>query len=407
MPTDRWTKGTLGDLGRYLNGRGFKKSEWSSTGRPIIRIQDLTGSGDSPNHFLGECDPRHVVHEGDLLVSWAATIGVFVWQGPEAVVNQHIFKVESKVDRRFHRYVIEAVLDSLRGQSHGTGMVHVTRGRFLRTPVVIPPPDAQVAIADWIQAKLSDLANATEGIQMVIRKLDAYRSVIIRDACLGRLTSEGHPLADGLPVGWRWERLGDLLREPLRNGHSAKRTTAKKGVRAITLTAVTVGDFSEVNTKLTVADPARVRHLWLREGDLLVQRSNTAELVGTARVYHGPSDYAIFPDLLIRARLQSQVVPEFAELVLQWDQTRNFLRDRSVGVSGNMPKVDQGDIASIQIPLPSVAVQREVLAAVGRALGGLARVEDAVLSTLNRAPSLRASIIMHGVNGGAPPEQAA
>jgi type I restriction enzyme S subunit len=401
LRSDGWREVTLGDLGRYWNGRGFKKSEWSPNGRPIIRIQDLTGSGDTPNHFEGFCDPRHVVHDGDLLVSWAATIGVFVWRGPEAVLNQHIFKVESAVNSRFHRYVIEAVLDGLRRQSHGTGMVHITRGRFLRTPVLLPPADRQSKIADWIDAKLSEFASATSGLQLSLRKLESYRAVVIRDACLGRLTSAQRALqgGDDLSPGWKWERLGNLLSEPLRNGHSARRTNARTGVRTITLTAVTVGDFSERNTKLTVAEPSRVRGLWLRDGDLLIQRSNTAELVGTAAIYRGPENYAIYPDLLIRARLQPVLLPEFAGLVLQWDQTRNFLRERAVGVSGNMPKIDQRIIESIPIPLPTVATQREVLAAVGHTFGGLARVDVAVRSTLARAPSLRASIITHGIRG--------
>ncbi|WP_152608339.1 hypothetical protein [Kocuria rhizophila] len=50
---DGWTKARLGDLGRYINGRGFKKSEWGASGRPIIRIQNLTGSSNSFNYFDG------------------------------------------------------------------------------------------------------------------------------------------------------------------------------------------------------------------------------------------------------------------------------------------------------------------------------------------------------------------
>jgi hypothetical protein len=39
-----WTATTLGALGRYVNGRGFRRGEWCDAGRPIIRIQNLTGS---------------------------------------------------------------------------------------------------------------------------------------------------------------------------------------------------------------------------------------------------------------------------------------------------------------------------------------------------------------------------
>src|SRR6266850_2531423 len=79
-----WSETTLGAIGRYLNGRAFKRSDWSKTGRPIIRIQDLTGTNDNPNFFRGPVEERYVVHRGDFLISWAATLGAYVWDGPEA-----------------------------------------------------------------------------------------------------------------------------------------------------------------------------------------------------------------------------------------------------------------------------------------------------------------------------------
>ena len=137
-----WAIATLGEIGEYLNGRGFKKSEWRESGRPIIRIQNLTGSGNHVNYFDGEPEERYTARRGDLLVSWAATLGVFVWDGPEAVVNQHIFKVRSHVDRSFHRYLLLWVLNDLRRQTHGSGMVHITKSRFEETPVPLPPTRA-------------------------------------------------------------------------------------------------------------------------------------------------------------------------------------------------------------------------------------------------------------------------
>src|SRR6266498_2505541 len=120
----------LGDIGEYFNGRGFKKSEWREVGRPIIRIQNLTGSTNHFNYFHGEPEEHYTARAGDLLVSWAATLGVFVWKGTEAVVNQHIFKVRSHIERDFHRYLLLSVLGDLRLQTHGSGMVHITKSRF-------------------------------------------------------------------------------------------------------------------------------------------------------------------------------------------------------------------------------------------------------------------------------------
>jgi hypothetical protein len=55
-----WARTTIGEIGEYYNGRGFKKAEWSETGRPIIRIQNLTDPTKPFNHYEGDdVDPRN------------------------------------------------------------------------------------------------------------------------------------------------------------------------------------------------------------------------------------------------------------------------------------------------------------------------------------------------------------
>ena len=88
-----WTTATIGDTAEYINGRGFKKSEWEGEGRPIIRIQNLTGTADEFNYTTLDVDEKYVVPSGTILVSWSATLDTFRWHGPDGVLNQHIFKV--------------------------------------------------------------------------------------------------------------------------------------------------------------------------------------------------------------------------------------------------------------------------------------------------------------------------
>ena len=85
-----WAETTLGMLGEYINGYAFKDELWSKTGRPIIRIQDLTGTRNTPNYFDGEIDEKYLVRRGDFLIAWSATLGAFIWHGSEAWLNQHI-----------------------------------------------------------------------------------------------------------------------------------------------------------------------------------------------------------------------------------------------------------------------------------------------------------------------------
>ena len=48
------SKKRLGDVASYINGFAFKPSDWSSTGLPIIRIQNLTGTNEVYNYY--NCD---------------------------------------------------------------------------------------------------------------------------------------------------------------------------------------------------------------------------------------------------------------------------------------------------------------------------------------------------------------
>ena len=188
---DGWTATTLGAIGNYLNGRAFKRSEWSPTGRPIIRIQDLTGSNVNPNHFEGDAEPRYVVTAGDLLISWSATLGAYIWNGPEAVLNQHIFKVESKINKRFHYHLVRDCLAELDRNAHGSGMVHVTKGVFDNTPVAVPDdPRLQEALAALIDDAERFQASALAHLGTASHAVERLRRAVLATACSGGLTAD-------------------------------------------------------------------------------------------------------------------------------------------------------------------------------------------------------------------------
>jgi type I restriction enzyme S subunit len=69
---DGWKWMKLGEVADYLNGRGFKKSEWEQNGLPIIRIQNLNKETSSYNYTNKVFEDRYRVKEGDLLFAWAA-----------------------------------------------------------------------------------------------------------------------------------------------------------------------------------------------------------------------------------------------------------------------------------------------------------------------------------------------
>ena len=93
-----WKRLRVGDVLRLRNGRAFKSSEWVTAGRPIIRIQNLKSDDAAFNYFDGELPDQFAARDGDLLFAWSGTpgtsFGAHIWHGPDAWVNQHIFRVD-------------------------------------------------------------------------------------------------------------------------------------------------------------------------------------------------------------------------------------------------------------------------------------------------------------------------
>ncbi|VTF34803.1 restriction endonuclease S subunit [Streptococcus pneumoniae] len=99
----------LGQVATFINGYAFKPQDWSSEGKEIIRIQNLTKTSKGINYYSGTIDKKYIVEAGDILISWSGTLGVFQWCGRSAVLNQHIFKVvfdKIDIDKSYFKYVV-------------------------------------------------------------------------------------------------------------------------------------------------------------------------------------------------------------------------------------------------------------------------------------------------------------
>ncbi|MGW4793562.1 restriction endonuclease subunit S [Nonomuraea sp. NPDC004297] len=389
-----WAPTTLGEIAHYQNGRGFKKSEWSDSGRPIVRIQNLTGSGAAFNCFSGDLDERHIVRTGDLLISWAATLGAFIWDGPEGALNQHIFKVTPFIDKKFLYYLVQHALEDLYSHTHGSGMVHITKEKFDTLPVAIPPLREQQRIVSALEEHLVQLDTGKTSINTAIKRSKGLAQ-LIADHELSRFSDR--PTAP----------LGEMIREPLRNGHSARATNGSFGIRTLTLTAVTKGRFVDEFTKLTSADPNRVANLWLKSGDILIERSNTSDLVGTSAVYNGPDEWAIFPDLLIRVRVNDGLLPEYVGLVLSTSSAMRYFQRSAKGLSGSMPKIDQGVIERTSIPLIPLDEQKELVSRVSEQRAQVERLTGTASAMGRRAVQLRGAILASAFSGHLVPQDPA
>ena len=161
----------LGDIATYINGYAFKPEQRGSEGLPIIRIQDLTGNAYDLGYYNGDYPKKVELNDGDVLISWSASLGVYLWNRGKALLNQHIFKVvfdKVEIDKFYFMYAVEYNLDKMSLKTHGATMKHITKKDF--DTVVIPYPDLDYQ--KEVAYRLTSLKGIIEKYQKQLDLLD-------------------------------------------------------------------------------------------------------------------------------------------------------------------------------------------------------------------------------------------
>ncbi|EPH6691175.1 restriction endonuclease subunit S [Escherichia coli] len=185
MVSKGWMLLQVSDICKLQNGNSFKPHEWDTKGLPIIRIQNLNGSGNY-NYFSGVPQDKWLVEPGQLLFSWAGTKGVsfgpFIWNGPKGVLNQHIYKVfaNENVHEHWLYLALLHITQKIEAQAHGfkSTLLHVQKkdidNQFVLTPPVAEQKKISQILSTWNKAisvteKL--LANSQQQKKALIQQL--------------------------------------------------------------------------------------------------------------------------------------------------------------------------------------------------------------------------------------------
>ena len=161
-----WATITIGNAAEYINGRAFKPEEWETIGLPIIRIQNLNDEKALYNRSTSNYEEKYLMQDGDLLFAWAASLGTYIWHGGYAWLNQHIFKVKpySFIDKEYLYYAFQSMIAEFYRNSHGSGMVHITKKQFEEVILLLPPLSEQHRIVAYLKNIFTKLDTIAESL---------------------------------------------------------------------------------------------------------------------------------------------------------------------------------------------------------------------------------------------------
>ncbi|MBC7076847.1 MAG: restriction endonuclease subunit S [Synergistales bacterium] len=358
---EEWQVVRLGEVAKYINGYAFKPMQWSNRGRPIIRIQNLTGSSSETNYYSGELDQRYLVRPGDLLMSWSASLDVFIWAGPEAWLNQHIFKVSDfrNVDKGFLFYSMKAVIGVIRGKTRGTTMKHVTRKEFVATAIPLPPLPEQRAIAHVLRA-VQEAKEATERVITAARELK--KSLMRHLFTYGPVPvdqTDQVPLKETdigpIPEHWQVVRLGEVAFVGTARINRENRCL----IPFIPMALIPENGITFSQWEMRSTDKVRSGIIVL-DGDLLLAKITPCLENGKQGIVKGiPGGWGYATTEVFPIRPQKELLTEYLALYLLQPEVRQNLASQMEGTTGRQ-RLPKPVVVSLPIPLPPLPEQQEI-----------------------------------------------
>ena len=163
--------------------------------------------------------------------------------------------------------------------------------------------------------------------------------------------------------GWVETTLEKVLTTQPQNGWSPPADNhAASGTPVLTLSSVTGFRFRPDKRKFTSAATDPRRNYWIKNGDFLITRSNTPELVGHVAIAAGITEPTIYPDLIMRMNpAPDRMITEFLYYQMRTPALRKEIMGRAQGANPTMKKISNGAVKTLPIHMPPLVTQRAIV----------------------------------------------
>ena len=320
------------------------------------------------------------VFPGDVLVTSRGTIGrtMLVTEDCErGVLHPCLIRVQPDQRHLIAEFLMTLIQDSqLLSQqlvflSNAT-TIDVIYSRTLANIVVpVPPLPEQTAIVRFLDHADRRIRRCIRAKQKLVALLEEQKQAIIHQAVTGQIdVRTGRPYPAYKPSGVEW--LGDVpahweelfLGRCLRHINQGWSPAAAEGEissgqwTVLTLSSVKRGRFDPTAVKPVPIAAKVPEGIEIKDGDLLLTRSNTRELVGDVCIVHGARPKTLMCDLIYRLTPEPALFERsFLMFQLLSPLGRRQIQRDARGSSGTMPKIAQRHIRSWKVLIPPLEEQ--------------------------------------------------
>ncbi len=314
---------------------------------------------------------------GSLAISTRAPIGHIAILFSAACVNQgcRLLVPTETVQSGYLYYELEVVRPELESLGQGSTFTELSRAKLAGFTLAVPPLPEQTAIVRFLDHADRRIRRYIRAKQKLMGLLEEQKQALIHQAVTGQIdVHTGQPYPAYKPSGVEW--LGEMpahwdeisLGRCLRRIAQGWSPTAAEGEiepnqwSVLTLSSVKRGMFDATAIKPIPISAKIPEGIEIEDGDLLLTRSNTRELVGDVCIVEGARLKTVISDLIYRLTPEPAIL-ERRFLMFQLLSTlgrRQIERDAR-GSSGTMPKITQRHIRSWRVLIPPLEEQHYIV----------------------------------------------
>lgn len=215
-------------------------------------------------------------------------------------------------------------------------------------------------LQEAIQGRLVPQDPNDEPASVLLERIRQEKAKLVKEGKLKKKDLEEKPINDDekpfeIPDSWEWVRVAQIIYPP-KYGTSNKSSISGL-VPVLRMGNIQDGEIVFENLVYSNNEDDNKKYN-LEKGDLLFNRTNSAELVGKTGIYRGQQK-AIFAGYIILLRPIS-IDSEYLNFVLSSNYARSYCKEvKTIGVQ--QCNINAEKISSFIIPLPPLAEQKRIV----------------------------------------------
>ena len=338
----------LKEVATFLNGYAFKPSDWSKEGLPIIRIQNLTGTNRDFNYYNGNYNKKYLIENGDILISWSASLGIFLWENMTGILNQHIFKVifdkNIEIDKIYFLHCMKFLIKKIEKNIHGSTMKHITRPEFEK----IKFPIYEIDIQRKISKKLIFITKIIENNKKLLNKMEELSKSLFTRMFGDIKTNDKN---------WKIVKLEKYIN--IIGGYAFKNIDFKSsGIPLIRIGNINSGQFKSTNL-VFIEENKKFEKFKVFPNDILISLTGTVgkDDYGNACILGDSYSEYYLNQRNAKIELTDKMNKNFFLEIMKIKEVKKKLTGISRGI--RQANISNKDIYNLSLPLPPIELQNK------------------------------------------------